>query len=104
MKALGKPIAGWTRDPRAYPDMVAEFFRDVFGAGLTVAQAGSIGGTSGLARDPDGMLVHSEGCLQNAMIHVGIELGGGVVAADPDWEVALTAAVQSVAALLAARA
>jgi nucleoside 2-deoxyribosyltransferase len=100
MKALGKPIAGWTRDPRPYPRKVEGFFKDVFGLGLTVAAPASHGGTSGLTRDPDGVLVHSEGCVQNAMVHVGIELGGGVVAADPDWTVAFTAAVRSVAGRL----
>lgn len=100
MKALGKPIAGWTCDPRPYPEKVAGFFKDVFGLGLTRTRTGTVGGTSGLTRDPDGVLVHSEGCLQNAMVHVGIELTGGVVAADPNWEVAFTSAVRSVAGLL----
>ncbi len=100
MKALGKPIAGWTRDPRPYPEKVEGFFKDVFGLGLASAQPGSIGGTSGLTRDPDGILVHSEGCMQNAMVHVGIELAGGVVAADPDWAEAFTSAVRSVAGRL----
>lgn len=100
MKALGKPIAGWTRDPRPYPEKVATFFRDAFGLGLVRAEPGAVGGTSGLERDPDGMLVHSEGCVQNAMVHIGIELDGGVVAADADWRQAFTLAVRSVAARL----
>jgi nucleoside 2-deoxyribosyltransferase len=96
MKALGKPLAGWTRDIRTYPQRVAAFFGD----GLVGAEAGAVGGTSGLLRDPDGVLVHSEGCAQNAMVHVGIELAGGEVAADLDWQVAFRRAVESVAALL----
>src|ERR1700712_3752888 len=70
MKALGKPIAGWTRDARPYPQRVADFFLATFGAELTQTAVGPVGGTSGLLRDPDGVLVHSEGCVQNAMVHV----------------------------------
>jgi nucleoside 2-deoxyribosyltransferase len=103
MKALGKPIAGWTRDIHPYPQRVAAFFRSTFGQDLTQATPGSVGGTSGLSRDPDGILVHSEGCVQNAMIHVGIELAGGIVVADPDWERAFSLAVASVARQLQAR-
>jgi nucleoside 2-deoxyribosyltransferase len=97
MKALGKPIAGWTRDPRTYPVKVADFLRDAFGEELVTTTAGLVGGTSGWLRDPDGILVHSEGCVQNAMVHVGIELAGGVIVADPDWETAFRGAVASVA-------
>jgi nucleoside 2-deoxyribosyltransferase len=104
MKALGKPIAGWTRDARSYPERVADFFGSAFGQPLAPTESGLVGGTSGLSRDPDGVLVHSEGCAQNAMVHVGIELAGGVVAADTDWERAFGLAVESVAAQLRARA
>jgi len=103
MPALGKPMAGWTRDVRHYPQRVAGFFNDTYGAELTAAAAGSVGGTSGLLRDPDGVLVHSEGCVQNAMVHVGIERAGGVVVADADWEKAFRGAVGSVARQLEAR-
>jgi nucleoside 2-deoxyribosyltransferase len=96
MKALGKPIAGWTRDIRPYPQRVAAFFRSAFNEELVQSAAGLVGGTSGLLRDPDGVLVHSEGCIQNAMVHVGIELAGGIVAADKDWERAFSLAVASV--------
>lgn len=97
MKALGKPIAGWTRDIRPYPRRVGDFFQTTFNASLTETSAGSLGGTSGSMRDPDGILVHSHGCVQNAMVHVGIELAGGIVAAHPDWEQAFSLAVASVA-------
>jgi nucleoside 2-deoxyribosyltransferase len=96
MKALGKPIAGWTRDIRPYPQRVAAFFRSAFNEELVQSAAGLVGGTSGLLRDPDGVLVHSEGCIQNAMVHIGIELAGGIVAADKDWERAFSLAVASV--------
>lgn len=100
MKALGKPIAGWTRDVRTYPERVAGLFRDVYAADLVPTKPGTIGGTSGALRDPDGILVHSDGCVQNAMVHVGIELAGGVVVADADWERAFRGAVESVARLM----
>jgi nucleoside 2-deoxyribosyltransferase len=103
MKALGKPIAGWTRDPRTYPVKVADFLRNVFGVELVTTTAALVGGTSGLLRDPDGILVHSEGCVQNAMIHVGIELAGGDIVANADWETAFRGAVVSVARQLERR-
>ena len=101
MHALSKPLAGWTSDPRPYPRKVKDHFSEVFGAALTETRPGATGGTSGLTRDPDGMLVHSEGCVQNAMVHIGIELTGGIVAVDPDWQQAFTTAVQRLAELLA---
>jgi nucleoside 2-deoxyribosyltransferase len=97
MKALHKPIAGWTRDTRPYPQKVADFFMRHFDTMLIETAANSAGGTSGMLRDLDGILVHSEGCVQNAMVHVGIELAGGIVAIDADWEAAFSRAVASVA-------
>ena len=47
---------------------------------------------------PNGILVHSDGCLQNAMTEIGIELGGGRVFAHPDWETAFTRAMYSAVA------
>ncbi len=93
MHALGKPLAGWTRDPREYPERVRAFFADTFG--LTLAAAHPDG--TGRQRDPDGVLVHSEGCLQNAMTQVGIELSGGAVHADPAWTAAFDRAIADLA-------
>jgi nucleoside 2-deoxyribosyltransferase len=104
MKALGKPIAGWTRDTRSYPQRVADHFITVFGEKLVRTAAGSAGGTSGLLRDPDDVLVHSENCAQNAMVHVSIEMAGGIVAADADWEHAFSLSVVSVEEQLRSRA
>jgi nucleoside 2-deoxyribosyltransferase len=105
MHALGKPLAGWTRDPLLYPDRVAAFFNTVFRQTLTGTTPGAVGATSGALRDPDGILVHSEGCYQNAMAEMGIERSGGLVAADPDWAVAFEQAVAHLAGqLLGARA
>ena len=98
MHALGKPLAGWTRDTRDYPDRVRAFFAGTFGLGLIDGAGG--GAQSGTLRAPDGILVHSEGCLQNAMVHAGIELAGGIVGAHPDWPAAFEAAVAHLAGLL----
>jgi nucleoside 2-deoxyribosyltransferase len=101
MVALGKPVAGWTGDPRPYPLKVQQHFERATGAALAPTAAGAKGGTSGLLRDPHGMLVHSEGCVQNAMTEIGIELAGGAVFADADWTVAFEAAVALLAGQVA---
>ena len=100
MHALSKPLAGWTQDSRPYPARVAAYFADVFHLALVPAPAGESGGTSGALRDPDGILVHSEGCFQNAMVEMGIALSGGIVAADADWTAAFNHATASLAARL----
>lgn len=100
MCALGKPLVGWTRDPRPYPERVADFFRETFGLALRASEPGRLGGTSGALRDPDGILVHSDGCLQNAMTEIGIALGGGRVFAHPDWETAFARAIAHLASRL----
>jgi nucleoside 2-deoxyribosyltransferase len=93
MAALGKKLAGWTRDGRDYPQKVASYF----GSPLQPAADNAQGGTSGSLRDPDGLLVHSEGCVQNAMVHIGIERAGGTVSAHADWDVAFAAAAAQLA-------
>ena len=98
MKALGLPMAGWSSDPRNYHDKVSDYFETLFGRSLTSTAPNATGGTSGLTRDPDGMLVHSEGMLQNLMAHGGIELAGGQVHADQTWQIAFENAARSLAA------
>jgi nucleoside 2-deoxyribosyltransferase len=98
MRALKKPMAGWTCDPLEYPAKVRAYFGTAFGQELAATGPGAQGGTSGTMRDPDGVLVHSQGCLQNAMIDVGI----GVVFADPDWETAFDLAAHAIASIIAA--
>jgi nucleoside 2-deoxyribosyltransferase len=100
--ALGKPMAGWTSDPREYPVRVRDYFAEVFGKGLVPAAPNADGGTSGALRDPDGVLVHSEGCVQNAMCEIGIERSGGAVFGDPDWTRAFAQAVRDLAGRLGA--
>ncbi len=99
MRACKKPLVGWTTDRRHYPTKVADFFDSVFHLDLDHTSANTSGGTSGTMRDPDGVLVHSEGCYQNAMIDFGIRGMGGEVVADPDWELAFAGAVAHLAAM-----
>jgi nucleoside 2-deoxyribosyltransferase len=94
MCALKKPMAGWTIDGRSYPEKVHGFFK---GEGITHTAANATGGTSGNERDLDGVLIHSEGCVQNGMAHCGIELAGGKVFAHQDWKRAFEAAVMHLA-------
>ena len=97
MKALKKPMAGWTADSRPYPEKVSDYFTNVFGKPLTSTGANSTGATSGDLRDPDGMLVHSYEMVQHGMVQGAIELSGGTVYCDPDWKIAFEKAVQTLA-------
>lgn len=94
MKAQHKPMAGWTTDGREYPEKVRAFF-EKSGEVLTATKPNDQGGTSGLTRDPDGILVHSDGMVQNGMTQGSIELSGGVVGIDTDWKKAFEQAVIS---------
>jgi nucleoside 2-deoxyribosyltransferase len=96
MRALKKPMAGWTSDPRDYPAKVRAHFETSFGLTLVATDPGAKGGMSGTSRDPDGILVHSQACLQNAMIDIGI----GQVFSHPDWQTAFGQAAAALAALL----
>jgi nucleoside 2-deoxyribosyltransferase len=103
MRALGKPIVGWTRDPRDYPAKVLDYFENTFGLRLLAAEPGAKGGSSGTMRDPDGILVHSQTCLQNAMIDIGIASAGGEVFAHPDWETAFAQAAAHMVGMMSRR-
>ncbi len=100
MRALKKPLTGWTSDPRDYPAKVRDYFLDTFGLKLVTAEPGAKGGTSGTMRDPDGILVHSQGCLQNAMIDIGIATAGGHVFWHSDWETAFSQAAAAIARMV----
>ncbi len=99
MHAQGKPLCGWTEDGRLYPAKVEAYFKTVFGERLHVTKANPKGGTSGSQRDPYDILVHSQGCVQNGIMHIGIDLSGGRVFADPDWRQAFAAACVHLARL-----
>lgn len=99
-KALGLPMTGWTTDARTYPDKVEDYMRSVFGAELQSVEANDKGGTSGALRDPDGVLVHSDGMYQNLMIDMAIAESGGQVHADATWQIAFERAAEQLARLV----
>ncbi|MGA7323145.1 MAG: nucleoside 2-deoxyribosyltransferase [Rhodomicrobium sp.] len=95
MIRAGKRLAGWTADRRSYYDKVRAFFGD---EGIVRTAANSRGGTSGSDRDPDGVLIHSDGLVVNGMAQCGIELHKGKVYAHEDWRAAFEAAAMNLAA------
>ena len=97
MKALGKPIAGWTRDPRTYRVKVADFIRTAFGEELVTTTAGLVGGTSGLLRDPDGILCTLRGLRPECHGSRRDRVGRGRHCYRSDSETAFRGAIASVA-------
>jgi nucleoside 2-deoxyribosyltransferase len=93
-RALGLPMAGWTTDGRSYREKVTDFMARAFGETLAAAARNASGATSGALRDADGVLVHSDGMVQNLMIEMAIEAGGGKVLAGERWQDAFTAAAR----------
>ena len=98
MFAQSKKLEGYSVDARAYPDKVADYFVQAWQVELRDRPTEG-GSASGSREDPDGMLVHSEGLLQNGMTEGFIRLSGGDVATDPD----LFAAFRIAATRLAGR-
>jgi nucleoside 2-deoxyribosyltransferase len=88
MFAQGKKLCGYTTDGRDYPAKVAAYFSDVWQSGLRDRPPLELGGASGSREDPDGVLVHSEGLVQNGMTVGFIRMSGGCVFADADFDVA----------------
>ncbi|GBR10865.1 nucleoside 2-deoxyribosyltransferase [Acetobacter oeni] len=76
MAAQGKPLCGYTVDGRFYPEKVRDYWRKAWGAEL---QRRSGAGGSGDLEDTDGIIVHSEGMVQNGMTEGFIRLSGGTV-------------------------
>lgn len=101
-KALGLPMTGWTVDARSYPEKVKDFMRSAFDQDLTTVEKNETGGTSGALRDPDGILVHSDGKFQNLMIDVAIEQSGGQVHADKNWQTAFDRAAENLGHMIKA--
>jgi nucleoside 2-deoxyribosyltransferase len=94
MYGQGKPLAGWTVDGRLYPDKVKAFLSDHFDEEPSSSTANEEGATSGALRDSDGLLLHSAGMVQNLMTQGAIELSGGKVYIDSNWEIAFENAVK----------
>jgi hypothetical protein len=46
------------------------------------------------------MLLHSQGCVQNAMVQIAIELSGGTVHSYINWEIAFDQAASALATRL----
>ncbi len=99
MFAQGKPLCGYTIDGRTYPDKVAAYFTSAWNAKLQGRPPLAQGGSSGSLEDPDGMLVHSEGMVQNGMIEGFIRLSGGRVFADADFDEAFRQAATHLATI-----
>lgn len=98
LMAQHKPMAAWTTDSREYPQKVKDFFLST-GEQLRAIENEKLP-SSGQLRDPDGILVHSQGMYQNAMAQGAVELSGGKVFSASNWEYAFHQAAQSLAAQL----
>ncbi len=101
MFGQGKPLCGYTVDGSGYPAKVAAYFDAAWRSGLRERQPVGKGGSSGSLEDPDGMLVHSEGLVQNGMVEGFIRMAGGFVFANADFDTAFRQAATHLAARLA---
>ncbi|WP_408873327.1 nucleoside 2-deoxyribosyltransferase [Gluconobacter roseus] len=84
MMGLGKPMEAYTVDGRLYSKKVEAYWREAWSENLRERPA-SDAPSSGSMEDPDSMLVHSEGLLQNGMVEGFINMAGGHVSIDPDF-------------------
>lgn len=91
--AQGKPMTGYTADGRSYHDKVAAQ-NDGPLTQLPPDGAGKV-----RWRDSHGMLVHSEGLLQNAMVEGFIRQSGGRIFSNGNREAAAAEAVRALAVL-----
>jgi nucleoside 2-deoxyribosyltransferase len=98
MFAQGKKLCGYTIDRRFYPEKVKTYFAAAWQAGLR-PRPPARSASSGTLEDPDGMLVHSEGMLQNGMAEGFIRLSGGRVFAHACLESAFRLAATHLADL-----
>ncbi|WBW74921.1 nucleoside 2-deoxyribosyltransferase [Schizosaccharomyces osmophilus] len=98
MSAQGKPLAGFTVDGRTYPDKVQAYRKNAWDDEL-VPRASK--GGSGSLEDADGLIVHSEGMVQNVMVEGFIRMSGGIVSIHTSiheaFRIAITALVQELA-------
>ena len=99
MFGQGKALCGYTVDGRGYPSKVRSYFKDAWHGALRERAADGLA-ASGSLEDPDGMLVHSEGMVQNGMTEGFIRLSGGRVFADSDFIEAFRQAAAHLAGLI----
>lgn len=99
MHAQGKPLEGYTVDGRNYPEKVADYWQKAWAQNLR-QRKGSAELGSGDMEDPDGLLAHSEGMLQNGMVQGFIELSGGTIAVHHIFEDAFRLAAERLAGRL----
>ncbi|CAB41051.1 Nucleoside 2-deoxyribosyltransferase [Schizosaccharomyces pombe] len=97
MAAQGKPLAGFTTDGRMYPEKVRSYRKQAWGDAL---KPRFTKGGSGSMEDADGLIVHSEGFLQNVMTEGFIRMSGGFVAVDFSIQEAFRTAIKDLAARL----
>lgn len=98
MAAQNKPMAGYTVDGRFYHEKVQSYFEQAWHTQLTEEQSQKGGKIRWL--DADGMIVHSEGLLQNAMVEGFIRQAGGDIAIANDILTAFRAAAFDLAGLI----
>lgn len=102
MMGLGKPMSAYTVDGRLYSEKVETYWSGAWNKNLRERPA-SDAPSSGCMEDPDGMLVHSDGMLQNGMVEGFIGMAGGSVAVDQDFFQAFRKAASSLSERLYAR-
>ncbi|AOX19853.1 nucleoside 2-deoxyribosyltransferase [Kozakia baliensis] len=100
MHGLRKKMEGYTVDGRNYPEKVEDYWLKAWRQPLT-QRSGAQELASGSQEDPDGMLAHSEGLLQNGMVEGFIEFSGGRVAVHENFETAFRMAAERLAMRLA---
>lgn len=92
MAALGKPMAGWTRDERNYSQVVEDYFT-TRNLTLSFADANRVDGSPDVKRDPDGMLVRPDAI---SAAQGAIEATGGQVFAHESWKKAFVDAARHI--------
>ncbi len=100
MFAQGKRLCGYTTDARDYPAKVEAYFAHAWNGALQERPPLELGGASGSRQDPDGVLLHSEGLVQNGMTVGFIRMSGGEVFADAEFDTAFRKAATRLADLL----
>ncbi|NHO31135.1 hypothetical protein GOB85_00900 [Acetobacter sp. LMG 1636] len=95
MAAQNKLLCGYTVDGRFYPEKVRDYWRAAWGKELRPRM--TTGGSGGL-EDQDGIIVHSEGMIQNGMTEGFIRLSGGTISVGATLPEASVPAVKALAA------